>query len=327
MGEERFKKQSNLLPIGRLNQGPILSIAPVKNKHASRSSEASEWSHRSASVPSPASSVETPVRSNVTSYHDNTSTKIGHDLNSSRPVSEVTRISQSSVSSSGYENSALSASQQLSDRVITQASTRSRSLGRSEKLSAEMFEDIKPQPISQSEADLFDYTEQSQNPAFINKYPGSALSGQSLRIKSVGSQKMTVKSGLTSDINRVTSSETLPVSLLTKTRRSSSLTNLSQFKLDKENELRPNRKERPSSEIVRIEVEAVESDNRINKDSKSHSHFYNPHPINIPIFPGFGRSRFSASRTSSAHHESFSLKSGWSFKSDDGQLSVSKCMK
>lgn len=261
------------------------------------------------SIPAPTPSG-TPTRSKVTRSLDGSLIKVNLDLDDTRPRSEDT----DSDSSSGYDLSESFSQHPVSvvSQSRSQGHTMSRSHGtsvRSERLSAEMFADIKPQPISQSQADLLE-----GNETMASGYHGNNLT---LWNKSASSKKTTNKSRYT-----VTSSETLPVSLLTRTRRSSSLSNLTELKtLGFGNDLSVNRPERPASEIVRIEIEQVNPDSRNDKDSIDPPCVF-PQPITIPMLPGFGRS-YANSRASSANG-SISLRSRWSYKSDDGQLSVSK---
>ena len=312
ISDERFKPQVNSLSIPRVNDDPFLLIAPLQTKPTSISSASSDWSEQSDAALMP---NDPSVRSKVIGLNNVAMVTAGNNLITSRPGSEVTGVSKQSFSSSGYN---------LSVKSQGHHSDRSRSLTRSQKSPAKLFEDIRP--ISRSEAELFETSEPvTAYQKYGMGYPDSMTSGQSLRIKSVGSQKMTVKSGVTSDMYRVTSSETLPTSLLTKTRRSSSLTNLSQFQSKHlGDELNLHKLNRPSSAIITIEIDHAHSDlraNKINGQGPSKNKFQ---PISIPVFPKFGKSRYS-SRASSAV-ESFTLKSGWSYKSDDGQLSVSKCI-
>lgn len=246
----------------------------------------------------------------------------GDKNGSSRSSSSVTF----SVTS-GYGISA-DPSQQVTERsfVSQEKNTKTKSLEdsiKSEHLSLELSENDKQENISQSDEGHFELRVPTAEETAESDHLHDDLFDQRSSSESERSHVTTVKTSEMSDLDKVTSSETIPVSLLTKTRRSSSLTNLKMFGVGNEFDLEG--REYAASDIVKIKVEEVNSDSGSGYSHTDQPTVF-PQPINIPYLPSFGRSQNSNSRASSAIG-SVSLRSGRSYKNDDGQLSVSKLAK
>lgn len=246
----------------------------------------------------------------------------GDNNGSSRSSSSVT-----STVTSGYGLSA-DPTQQVTERsfVSQEKSTKTKSLEdsiKSESSPSELSENVKPENVSQSDEGHFVQIFPTADETAESDHLHDDLFDQRSSAESGQSHVTTVKTGVMSDLDKVTSSETIPVSLLTKTRRSSSLTNLKMFGVGNEFDLEE--REYAASDIVKIKVEEVNSESGSGYSHVDQAIVF-PQPINIPYLPSFGRSQNSNSRASSANG-SVSLRSGRSYKNDDGQLSVSKLAK